>query len=337
MSGRTLSAHAAGVPTRIPLSTLAIPMGLVGLAQVWSVATTALGVTDLPGQSLWLIAAIGLLVTVALHAHRGTRADQPLSEQLTHVAHGPLAALLPIAAMLLGAGLHRTIPLAGTLLTLIAVAAGAAFGAWMLSFWMRGELALEAVHGGYYLPISAAGLVGALAAAETGLKWLAVGTFAVGIFFWLVISAFFFLRLALRPTLPEPLIPTLAILVAPPAVAAAAWLSISGGRPDDVFGGLTALTAFMVLIQVALLPRYRALPFSLSFWSFTFPAGSVAALTITWLRLLHPFGWQAATVGLLAAVTAFIAVIAGKSIAQLRAALRTARRNHAAKGRHAIG
>jgi tellurite resistance protein len=308
------------------LNTLAIPLGLAGLAQVWSMATSVLGLPFELGQAFWLVAAIAWIWTVAVHVHRGTRTDQPFSHQLTHFAQGPLAALLPLAAMLLGAGLHRTVPLAGTVLTLISMAAAAAFAAWILSFWMRGELPLESVHGGYFLPISAAGLVGALAAAQTGLDWLAVGSFAVGIVFWLVISVFFFLRLALRPTMPAPLVPTLAILVAPPAVASAAWLTISGGRPDHVFEGLTAMTVFMALIQVMLLPRYRALPFSLGFWSFTFPAASVSALAITWVHLLQPAAWQAITVGVLAVVTLLVVVIAAKSILQLFATTRAARR-----------
>ncbi|MDR7160956.1 transporter [Arthrobacter sp. BE255] len=318
---------AATVRMRVPLNTLAIPLGLAGLAQVWSVATSALGLPVEVGQAFWLIAAVAWIWTITVHLHRGRRTAQPLTHQLTHFAQGPLAALLPIAAMLLGAALHRTVPIAGTVLTLISLAAAAAFAAWILSFWMRGEMPLESVHGGYYLPISAAGLVGALAAAETGLDWLAVGSFAVGIFFWLMISVFFFLRLALHPTLPEPLVPTLAIMIAPPAVASAAWLAISGGQPNHVFEGLTAMTAFMVLTQVMLLPRYLALPFSLGFWSFTFPAASVAALAITWLHMVQPLGWQATTVGVLAAVTLLVVCIATKSILVLSATTRAARRS----------
>jgi tellurite resistance protein len=336
LSTQPPQAHAAAashVRTRVPLNTLAIPLGLAGLAQVWSVATTSLDAPFALGQAFWAVAAIAWFWTLAVHVHRGRRTDQPLSHQLTHFAQGPLAALLPISAMLLGANLHRTVPLAGVVVTSTAIAAAAAFGTWMMSFWMRGELPLESVHGGYYLPISAAGFVGALAAAQTGLDWLAVGSFAVGIFFWLVISAFFFLRLALRPTMPAPLVPTLAIMVAPPAVASAAWLTISGGRPDEVFDGLTAMTAFMMFVQVTLLPRYRALPFSLTFWSFTFPAASVTALAITWVHLLRPFAWRAMTIGLLAAVTVLVVLIAAKSILLLSATNRvTAGRNRLGAG-----
>lgn len=222
------------------------------------VAASALDAPMALGQAVWLPAAIAWLWTIAVHVRRGRRTDHRVAQQLTHVAHGPLAALLPIAAMVLGAGLYRMSPPVGTVLTLSAIATAAAFGVWILSYWMRGELSLDSVHGGYYLPISAAGLVGALASGEIGVHWLAVGTFAVGVFFWLVISTFFFLRLALHPNLPEPLVPTLAILVAPSAIASAAWLTITGGTPDGIFDRLTAMTVFMVLVQVMLLPRYRA-------------------------------------------------------------------------------
>ncbi len=321
----TQAVSATTAPTRVPLNTLAIPLGLAGLAQVWSVATSALGVAFQLGQAFWVIATIAWIWTIAVHVHRGRRADQSIFDQLTHATQGPLAALLPIAAMLLGAGIHQSVPLAGTALTLISIASAAAFAAWILRFWMRGELTLDSVHGGYFLPISAAGLVGALTAAETGPVWLAFGSFTVGIFFWLVFSVLFFLRLALRPAMPAALVPTLAIMMAPPAVAGAAWLKISDGRADYVFQGLIVMTALMVLIQVMLLPRYGTLPFSLGHWSFTFPVASVAALAITWLHLFQPIAWQAITIGVLAAVTLLVVVISTKSILLLMATTRAAR------------
>ncbi|RZL80107.1 MAG: potassium-tellurite ethidium and proflavin transporter [Rhodococcus sp. (in: high G+C Gram-positive bacteria)] len=304
--------------TLLPLNTLAIPLGLAGLAQAWSVATPALSTPFALVQAFWLIAALAWISTATAHAHRAKRVTRGISHQLTHFAHGPLAALLPLSAMLLGAHLHSTLPLAGTALTLISITAAAAFGAWMMSFWMRGDMALESVHGGYYLPISAAGLVGALAAARIGLNWLAIGSFAIGLFFWVVISMLLFLRLALRPTMPAPLVPTLAIMIAPPAVGAAAWLTISNGRPDALFGALTALTAFMVMVQAPLLARYRALPFSHGFWSFTFPVASVVALAITCLHLAQPIAWRVITIGLLGAVTILVVLIATKSILLIR-------------------
>ncbi|GAB7004906.1 dicarboxylate transporter/tellurite-resistance protein TehA [Nocardioides sp. AN3] len=302
---------------RLPLSTLAIPLGLAGLAQVWSVGMTAVGAPDGFAQVFWVIAGISWLVTAAAHVHRGTRTDHRLSDQLRHVGHGPLAALLPITAMLLGVGLHRTYAGAGTVLAVCSIVVAAVFGAWMLTFWMEGEISLEDVHGGYYCPISASGLVGALAAGQSGLRLLALGCFTVGVLFYIVISVFLLLRLALRPRLPAPLVPTLAIMMAPPAFAAGAWLTISGGRPDPLFDSLTGLAVFMALVQLALLPQYLALPFTVGFWSFTFPLESVALLAMIWLGIERPFAWQEATVALVGALTLVIGVIAARSLLEL--------------------
>ena len=75
LSAQLLSAHvpsATTVRTRVPLNTLAIPLGLAGLAQVWTVATSALGLPFELGQAFWLIAAIAWIWTLAVHVHRGT-------------------------------------------------------------------------------------------------------------------------------------------------------------------------------------------------------------------------------------------------------------------------
>jgi tellurite resistance protein len=63
------------------------------------------------------------------------------------------------------------------------------------------------------------------------------------------------------PELPAPLAATLAIEIAPPAVAAIAYLTLNGGRVDPVLLGLSGFCVLMVLGQVRLLPIYRRVPF----------------------------------------------------------------------------
>ena len=99
-----------------------------------------------------------------------------------------------------------------------------------------------------------------------------------------------------------------------------------------MFEGLTAITVLMVLIQLTLLRRYRALPFSLGFWSFTFPLASVAALAITWLHLGKPAGWEVMTIGVLAIVTTAVGLVAAKSITMFFRLAATARRQRMREG-----
>jgi tellurite resistance protein len=71
----------------------------------------------------------------------------------------------------------------------------------------------------------------------------------------------------------------------------------------------------MVIAQVRLLPLYRTLSFTAGFWSFTFPAASMALFGLHWLQLEHPAGGSAYAWILVGAVTALVGAIAARTIA----------------------
>ncbi|WP_309615144.1 hypothetical protein, partial [Salinibacterium sp.] len=276
---------------RIPLNTLAIPFGLSGLAEVWSLAGVAAGWPSEVGGALWWLAGIAWVWMIVAHVVRGAQSTESLSSQLRHPAQGPIAALVPVVGMLLGAALYKVSPAAGTALVVASIAAATLFAGWILNFWLNGAVQMNVVHGGYFLPTVAAGLIASTTAAEVGLTSLAIGAFAVGILFWVMIYAVLIARFATRAALPAALTPTLAIIVAPPAVAGSAWFAIGGEKLGSLEYALAAVTVLMVVLQLFLLPRYLKLPFSLGFWSFTFSFAAVGAYMIEWLTLSHPVGW----------------------------------------------
>lgn len=300
--------------TRIPLNTLAVAFGLAGLAGVWSLAVTDLGAPSGVAESLWVVTAVAWIWLVVAHTLRGRRATDRLVDQLRHPVQGPLAALVPIVVMLLGAHLHSSLPAAGFWLVVGGLAATVLFAGWIVARWIGGGLQPEAVHGGYFLPTVAAGFVGATAAAKIGLPAVAIGAFAVAAFFWVIVFTLLLARLALRPPLPAPLVPTLAIIVAPPAVGGTAWLTITGGHTGAIDYSLAALTVLMVLVQLNLARSYSALPFTLGFWSFTFPFAAVSTYGVEWLALEQPIGWQVAAWVIVTLITLFIIGIAARTL-----------------------
>ncbi|WP_440066891.1 hypothetical protein [Streptosporangium sp. OZ121] len=301
-------------PERLPLTTLAIGFGLAGLAEAWSKAGPALALPRAVPQVFWAVAAIAWVWLLAAHLVRGARSGQRLSSQLRHPAQGPLAALAPVTAMLLAADLFTFSPGAGRALFLLALIVSALLAAWLFGSWFEGRLDLDAVHPGYLLPTVAPGLVGADVAHTLGHGGLAWALFGVGTFFAVVMTAIVVLRLMFRAALPDALLPSVAILPAPPAVAGLAWFSLNGHAADPVAQAIAGLGVLLLLVQAAMLPRYRRLRFSLGFWSFTFPSAAAVALAGEWLQLARPPGWQVITGVLVAVLTAFVAVIAGHSL-----------------------
>jgi tellurite resistance protein len=264
--------------------------------------------------TLWVATAVTWLWLVTAHLVRGSRAPERLAEQLRHPVQGPVAALMPIAGLLLAAQVLRLSLTAGRLLVIVFLVLAAAFAGWLLSHWATGGLRLDSVHGGYYLPTVAAGLIGGTASAKAGYHGVAVASFAIGVFFWVVVTTLLLVRIGNHGPLPAALQPTMAIIVAPPAVAGTAWFAISGDRIDTVQTALLGLTVLLMLMQIGLVSGYRRLHFNLGFWSFTFPFAAVGSYGVEWLHLTQA-PWSSTWSWLLtAAVTVLIGAIAVFSV-----------------------
>ena len=300
--------------SRIPLNTLAIPFGLIGCAGTWSSARTAFGWETWVTEPFWILATVALIWLVIAHTLRGQHTNGTLADQLRHPAQGPIAAIFPASVVLLGAHLYLSVPVAGAILVYAGAAAGFLFAAWLITLWIRKQVPVEAIHGGYFLPTVAAAYIPAGAAATIGNRPLAIAAFSVGTLFWVATFTILLARLALVAPLPDPLVPTLAILAAPPAVGGIAWLGLNGRALDWVTVALFGSTIFMLLVQIALIPTYRKLQFTLGFWSFTFSTAAVASQVIGLSDLVRYPGWQVVVVIALAAVSTLITLIAVKSV-----------------------
>ncbi|MCS5735903.1 SLAC1 family transporter [Herbiconiux daphne] len=308
------------------MNTLAISFGLTGLASLWSTMAGALELSRFIPIVLWSGAALSWVWLIVAHLVRGARSTESLISQLRHPAQGPIAAIVPTVGMLLGAELYLVWPIGGFILALTSFVAAIAFAGWILAFWHSGHLNQEAFHGAYLLPTVAAPLVASAVAARLGFPLMAMGAFAVGLFFWVVLVTVLLSRLAFFPPLPDPLTPTLAILLAPPAVAGAAWFAMNGVHDDVVSVSLLGVLAVMFVMQLFLIGVYRRLPFTLGFWSFTFPAASAATFLVQWVELGAFRGWQIVAVVAATCVTVLIAAIGIRSIVLVSSVRRGVRR-----------
>ena len=121
----------------------------------------------------------------------------------------------------------------------------------------------------------------------------------------------------LRRGVPTALTPTLAIEVAPAAVASLAWFGLHGGVIDEIAQFLAGYGTLIVLAQLRLLPMFLRLRFTIGFWAFTFSWAAVASVVLHWLVVTRPSGYLAWAWIVLAVITVLIGAIAVRSIAAL--------------------
>jgi tellurite resistance protein len=299
---------------RISLNTLAIPFGLAGLAETWTTFGVVLGLPQGVGRAFWVVTAVAWVGILTAHLRRGRVVGRPLVEQLSHPVQGPVAALVPVVGMLLGAALLPVARGPAEAVIVVGLAASALFLGAFVGRLQSGGVVARDVHGGYFLPSVAAGFVGSYAAALAGWERVAAAAFWVGLLGWLVTLGVLLARLATQPPLPDPLVPTLAILVAPPAVGGLAWFAMQGERIDAVQAGLGATLVVFVVGQLTFVPSYLALGFTLGFWSFTFPYAAVGAYAMLWLDITRPQGWQLMAGALTVAVTVLVLGIGIRSL-----------------------
>lgn len=100
---------------------------------------------------------------------------------------------------------------------------------------------------------------------------------------WPVVLALLFVRRAAQGVLPDRLLPTWFITVAPPSVIGLVWVQSQAAL--HWVAGAWGVAAFFVLLADTLLRQLVAQPFSLAFWALSFPLAALTSLTLHLARL----------------------------------------------------
>lgn len=314
----TPSGRAPSATVRVPLNVFGIAFGLGGLATAWHVAAewgfVPLGVST----GLFVLAAAAWAACLVAYLRWALASSGRLVGDLQDRTAGPFAALIVIVPILMAAnGLAPYALPAARVIVDVFVVLVVALGGLLTGLWMRGGTDIDRLHPGYFLPTVAGGLVASAGAGTVGQRRLAEVLLGLGLVCWLILSSMILARLILRPPLPGALAPTMAIELAPAAVASLAYFSINGSRTDIVAAALAGYGLLMVLAQLPLMSRYRRLPFMLSTWSFTFSWAAVAATVVAWLGITRPAGSILWTYLGLAGLTVLIGTISVRTVVAL--------------------
>lgn len=260
----------------VPASFFGIALGTLGLGLAWRTAARVWALSPTVGEVVLALAAAVWAVVTLLYAAKWLLAHAQALAELEHPVQSCFIGLAPVTCLLVAlaaAPYSRGLGIAAFSLGASGTVAFAVYHAGRL--WMGG-LEASSTTPVLYLPTAAGGFVIAIAAGGFGWQDWGRLAFGAGLLSWLAIESVLLHRLYTGPALPAALRPTLGIQLAPPSVAALAYLNVGPGAPDVFALALIGYAVLQGLLLLRLLPWIMVEPFAPSYWAFSFGAAALA-------------------------------------------------------------
>jgi tellurite resistance protein len=293
----------------LPIGFFGSVMGLTGLSVAWRLAHALFGIP------VWIADAIGALAVltfVALslgYAVKIATAFDAVRAEFKHPIAGNLFGTFLISLMLVPILLAPVALLLAQVMWVVGTVGMVIFAWFVVSRWMSDRQQIAHATPAWIIPV--VGLLDVPLAVPalgfTGLYDVMIFGLALGLFFAIPLFTLIFSRLVFEPPMPETLLPSLLILVAPFAVGFSTYVATVGHI--DLFAScLYMLTLFLLAV---LLSRLRYLvgccPFRVSWWAVSFPLAASAIAGLRYATTRQTWVFDAIAVLLLALATIVIA------------------------------
>lgn len=259
-----------------PISWFATIMGLSGFTIAWRRAEQLFSLPFAISPALqWLTVALFVLLAF-VYLVKWLRYPGEVRAEIDHPVKLAFVPTVSIALILLSIVFLHPLPALARGLWLIGAIAHFAATLFVLNSWIHHDkYQIAHLNPAWFIPVVGNILV-PVAGVPLGFGEVSWFFFALGLFFWPVLTAILFYRLIFHGSLPERLAPTLFIFIAPPAVGFISWHVLVAGI--DAFARLLyGVALFFTLLLFSQIGRFARLKFFLSWWAYSFP---LAAVTI---------------------------------------------------------
>ena len=271
-------------PYAVPASFFGMVLGIVGLGSAWRDAVRLWHLPSAVAETIMFVGAAVWVVVLLLYGAKWNWARDQARAEFEHPIQCCFIGLAPISTLLMAAVVLPYSRGAALGLFFVGAVGQLAFGVYRTGRLWQGGGDPAAVTAVLYLPAVAGSFVTTIVAGALGFFELGRLFFGAGIFSWLALESIIVRRFYLEPPMPPLLRPGYGIQLAPPAVGAVAYLSITAGPADWFVEALLGYGLFQALVLARLVPWITRQPFAPSYWAFTF---GVAATATAALRLVE--------------------------------------------------
>jgi tellurite resistance protein len=294
--------------THFPVSFFSTVMGMAGFSIAIAKAEQ---VYDLDPQVSLVLSMITLLLFIfllAIYTVKLIKLRPAVIKELHHPIKISFFPTISISLILLSiCMLHKNTEFAN-LLWLLGTNLHLGFTLFVMNTWINHDFFdIKHMNPAWFIPIVGNILV-PIAGVPLGYLEVSWFFFSIGVVFWPVLLTIIYYRVIFHPALPEKLIPTFFILIAPPAVGFLSYLQLNGGL-DNFARILYFIALFFTLLVFSQMRQFTKLKFFLSWWAYSFPMAAISIATMVMYQKTQNVFFSATGIVLLTILTLFISML----------------------------
>jgi tellurite resistance protein len=281
----------AGEPRlkHFPVAFFAMIMGLVGLSIAWDMAQDAFGMTiDMSGALRWFALALFVLI-LAAYLLKLVLFRQAVLAEFQHPIQLNFFPTISISMILLGIALLPSLPGPAAAFWVLGTALQLLLSLYIISVWIHHDrFEIHHINPAWFIPVVGNVLV-PIAGVPLGYGELSWFFFSIGLLFGLILFTIIIYRMLFHQPLPDRLMPTFFIMIAPPAVGFVAYvelMQLAGNGGLDAFARVLYYSSlFLSLLLLTQVGRFVRLHFYISWWAYSFPLAAVTIATLIMFEL----------------------------------------------------
>jgi len=297
----------------VPAPLFAVVMGVCGLGLAWRKAHVVLHVPAHVSNAVLIAAAAVFLAITALYAAKAARHPQAVAAEFRHPIRANFFPAFSISILLLSRAALSIGPQTAFALWSVGAAIHLGFTLHLVRRWIVGNHDIHHSNPAWFIPVVGNILVPLTGAAlgYTELSWF---FFAIGLGFWVILFTIVFYRIVFHDQLPAKFMPTLFILIAPPAIGFISYVSLTGAI-DPFARILFYFALFVGLLVLTMVRQFLTVPFAVSWWAYTFPLDALTIATLeyherTGAEAMAPICWVALSLTSIVVVGVLIRTVA---------------------------
>ena len=292
-----------------PIMMFAIVMGLAGLTLVYKQVSEALFLPSIIYLVMMICTTIIFFIILYFYLLKIMKHKNEVKKEFSHPIRINFFAASSISILILSMIYRNTIDPLAQIFFIVGAVFHIFFTFYTIKFWINNNLEMQHSNPAWFIPI-----VGNLIVPIAGKGFIDDSVlyfyFSIGIFFWIILFSIILNRIIFHNQFAPKFMPTLFILIAPPAIGFISYVKLTGNL--DFFAQiLFNLGLFFTILVFVMYKNFINIKFFISWWAFTFPMAAITLATVLMYELTHK-GFYAILSYILMVITSVIIVLVAR-------------------------